>query len=59
MGLDPIGALAHLQLGRVYSLWGDNAKAKSAYEAFFTLWKDADLDIPIYNQIKAEYAKLK
>jgi len=55
---DPIGALAHLQLGRTYALQGDTAKAKAAYEDFLTLWKDADPDIPIYKQAKAEYAKL-
>ena len=58
VGLDPIGALAHLQLGRVLSLSGDNAKAKSAYEAFLGLWKDADAGISILEQAKAEYAKL-
>ena len=56
---DPIGALAHLQLGRAYVLSGENAKAKSAYEGFLTLWKDADPDIPILNRAKAEYAKLQ
>jgi tetratricopeptide (TPR) repeat protein len=56
---DPIGALAHLQLGRAYTLSGDNAKAKSAYERFLTLWKEADRDIPILKQAKAEYAKLQ
>jgi hypothetical protein len=39
-------------------LAGDNAKAKSAYQAFLALWKDADQDIPIFIQAKAEYAKL-
>jgi serine/threonine protein kinase/Flp pilus assembly protein TadD len=55
---DPIGALAHLQLGRAYALQGDTAKAKTAYQNFLTLWKDADPDIPILKQAKAEYAKL-
>ena len=55
---DPIGALAHLQLGRAYALSGDKSKAKSAYQDFVTLWKDADPDIPIFKQAKAEYAKL-
>jgi eukaryotic-like serine/threonine-protein kinase len=55
---EPIGALAHLQLGRAYHLQGDTAKAKAAYQDFLTLWKDADPDIPIYQQAKAEYAKL-
>jgi eukaryotic-like serine/threonine-protein kinase len=56
---DPISALAHLQLGRAYSLSGDNVRAKSAYEDFLLLWKDADPDIPILNQAKMEYAKLQ
>jgi DNA-binding winged helix-turn-helix (wHTH) protein/tetratricopeptide (TPR) repeat protein len=56
---DPIGAVAHLQLARAYTLSGDNTKAKAAYQAFLTLWKDADLDIPIFKQAKAEYAKLQ
>jgi len=55
---DPIGVLAHLQLGRAYAMQGDIAKAKAAYEDFLTLWKDADPDIPILKQAKAEYAKL-
>jgi serine/threonine protein kinase/Tfp pilus assembly protein PilF len=54
----PHGALAHLQLGRAYMMSGDRAKAKSAYQDFFALWKDADPDIPILKQAKAEYAKL-
>jgi serine/threonine protein kinase len=56
---DPIGALAHLQLGRAYVLQGDTAKAKAAYQDFLTLWKDADPDIPILKQARAEYAKLQ
>ena len=55
---DPIGALAHLQLGRAYVVSGDRARAKSAYEDFLTLWKDADADIPVLKQARAEYAKL-
>jgi DNA-binding winged helix-turn-helix (wHTH) protein/tetratricopeptide (TPR) repeat protein len=54
----PIGALARLGLGRAYALSGDKTKAKSAYQDFLTLWKDADPDIPILKQAKAEYAKL-
>jgi tetratricopeptide (TPR) repeat protein len=53
------GPLAHLQLGRAYALAGDNSKARAAYQDFFALWKDADPDIPILKQAKAEYAKLK
>jgi len=59
VGNSPIGALAHLQLGRAYATQGDTAKAKSAYEDFLTLWKDADPDIPVLKQAKAEYAKLQ
>ena len=58
VGADPIGALAHLQLGRTFALSGDLAKSKTAYRDFLTLWKDADPDIPILTQAQAEYAKL-
>jgi eukaryotic-like serine/threonine-protein kinase len=54
----PIGALAHLGLGRAYVLQGDTTKARAAYQDFLTLWKDADPDIPIFIAAKAEYAKL-
>ena len=54
----PLGALAHLQLARAYAMQGDSAKAKAAYNDFFTLWKDADPDIPVLVAAKAEYAKL-
>jgi len=54
-----LGALAHLQLGRAYAVAGDQSKARSAYQDFFALWKDADPDIPIMKQAKAEYAKLQ
>jgi eukaryotic-like serine/threonine-protein kinase len=59
VGNSPIGALAHLQLGRAYAMQGDTAKAKAAYQDFLTLWKDADPDIPIFIAAKAEYAKLQ
>jgi hypothetical protein len=55
----PAGALAHLQIGRAYAMEGNTAKARSAYEDFLTLWKDADPDILILKQAKAEYAKLQ
>ena len=55
----PINALAHLGLARAYAMQGDTAKAKGAYQDFLTLWKDADPDIPILKQAKAEYAKLQ
>jgi eukaryotic-like serine/threonine-protein kinase len=53
------GALARLGLARAYVLQGDTAKARAAYQDFFALWKDADPDIPILKQAKAEYAKLQ
>jgi tetratricopeptide (TPR) repeat protein len=56
--LDPIGLLAHVQLGRVFALSGDKAEARAAYEAFFALWKDADTDVPILTSAKAEYRRL-
>ncbi len=55
----PIGALAHLQIGRANAMQGETAKARAAYQDFFTLWKDADPDIPIFKQAKQEYAKLQ
>jgi eukaryotic-like serine/threonine-protein kinase len=55
----PMGALAHLQLARAYMMSGDTAKAKTAWQDFFALWKDADPDIPILKQAQAEYAKLQ
>ncbi|PYU74444.1 MAG: hypothetical protein DMG52_11745 [Acidobacteria bacterium] len=56
---EPIGALAHLQLGRAYAMQRDTTKARAAYQDFLTLWKDADPDIPILKQAKAECAKLQ
>ena len=53
------GALARLGLARAYALQGNTTKAKAAYWDFLTLWKDADSDIPILKQAKAEYAKLQ
>ena len=53
------GALAHLESGRAYALQGDTSKARTAYQDFLALWKDADPEIPILQQAKAEYAKLK
>ena len=61
-GVDPISlnyALAHLGLARAYALSADTAKARTAYQDFLTLWKDADPDIPVLKQAKAEYAKLQ
>jgi serine/threonine protein kinase len=59
VGNEPIGALAHLGLGRAYVEAGDSAKAKSAYEEFFALWKNADADVPVLVQAKGAYAKLQ
>jgi eukaryotic-like serine/threonine-protein kinase len=53
-----LAALAHLQLGRAYVLLNETGKAKAAYSDFFALWRDADPDIPMLKQAKAEYAKL-
>jgi len=55
---DPLGALAHLGIARAQALQGDTAKARIAYEDFFNLWQDADPDVPILKQAKAEYAEL-
>src|ERR1700687_1432327 len=55
----PLGALAHVGLARASALQGDTARARTAYQDFLTLWKDADPDIPILQQAKAEYAKLQ
>jgi eukaryotic-like serine/threonine-protein kinase len=56
---DPVGAVARLRLAKAYVLMADNARAKSAYQDFITLWKDADPDVPILKQAKAEYASLQ
>jgi predicted Zn-dependent protease len=56
---EPSAPVARLDLGRAYALAGDAAKAKAAYKDFLTLWKDADPDIPIYKQAKAECARLQ
>jgi serine/threonine protein kinase/tetratricopeptide (TPR) repeat protein len=53
------GSLAHVQIGRAYAMAGDTAKAQASYQDFFNLWKEADPDIPILKQAKAEYAKLR
>jgi eukaryotic-like serine/threonine-protein kinase len=53
------GPLARLQLGRAQRLMGDNASARKSYEEFLSIWKDADADLPVYRQAKAEYAQLQ
>ena len=56
---DPLYGLARLGLGRAYALQGETAKARTAYQDFLALWKDADPDIPILKQAKEEYEKLR
>ncbi len=56
---EALGSLPELGLGRAYALQGDTAKARAAYQDFFAQWKDADPDIPLLKQAKAEYAKLQ
>ena len=59
VGNFPPGALARLGIARAYALSGDTTKSSTAYQDFFALWKDADPDIPILKEAKAEYAKLQ
>jgi len=59
VGNQPIGSLAHLGLARAYALSGDTAKAKTSYQNFLALWKNADPDTPLLKQAKTEYAKLE
>jgi len=56
---DPLVSFAQLGLARAYAATGDKEKARAAYQDFFALWKDADPDVPLLQQAKAEYAKLK
>jgi tetratricopeptide (TPR) repeat protein len=56
---EPIAVLAYLDLARAYTLQGDRIKARGAYEGFLIQWKDADPDVPVLKQAKAEYAKLQ
>ncbi len=56
--VDPMGAMARLQLARALALSGDTVKAKSAYNDLLTLWKDADPEIPVVKEARAEYARL-
>jgi eukaryotic-like serine/threonine-protein kinase len=61
-GIAPVApehSLAKLGLGRAYVMTGDTAKARAAYQDFFALWKDADPDVPILKEAKAEYTKLQ
>jgi hypothetical protein len=58
VGASVTGALSRVQLARAQRMMGDEAAARKSYEDFLTLWKDADPDIPIYQQAKAEYVEL-
>jgi hypothetical protein len=55
----PLGALARLGLARAYAIEGNSAKARAAFADFLNLWKEADPDIPILQQARAEYARLR
>jgi tetratricopeptide (TPR) repeat protein len=58
-GPDAILAVAQVQLARVYQKQGDLAQARIAYQNFLTAWKDADPDVPLLKEAKAEYVKLQ
>jgi hypothetical protein len=51
--------VAQLELGRLFQKRGDKPKARVAYQDFFAAWKDADPDVPLLHEAKAEYAKLQ
>lgn len=55
---DPVGAMTRLGLGRALALSGEPGKARDAYQDFLTLWKNADPEVPVLRQAKAEYARL-
>jgi eukaryotic-like serine/threonine-protein kinase len=55
----PLAAVARLQLARAYALSGNASRARATYQDFLTLWKDADGDVPVLTQAKAEYARLQ
>ena len=56
--MEPLGFMAHLGLARAYAIGGDSAKSRAEYQTFLTLWKDADADVPLLKQARAEFAKL-
>jgi hypothetical protein len=56
--VDPVDAMARLQLARALAMSGDTVKAKSAYSDLSTLWTNADPDVPVLKQARAEYARL-
>jgi len=55
---DPLMSMSQLGLARAYALSGDTAKSRAAYQDFFASWKDADPDVPLLKEAKAEYQKL-
>jgi eukaryotic-like serine/threonine-protein kinase len=55
----PLYVLARLGTARAYAQQGDRAKARTAYQDFFVFWKDADADVPVLKQAKAEYDKIR
>jgi tetratricopeptide (TPR) repeat protein len=57
--LDPVIPAAHVGLARAYALQGDKARSRTAYQDFFALWKDADPDLPLLREARAEYAKIQ
>lgn len=59
VGEDVIGALTRLQIARAQAMAGKESQAKSSYEDFLKLWKDADPDLPVYRQAKMEYDRLR
>ena len=58
-GPDVLVSLAHLGLGRAYAMQNDQARARIDYQDFFAIWKNADPDVPVLKQAKAEYVKLQ
>ncbi len=61
-GVDPVSPfypLAHLRLARAYTAAGETEKSRQAYQDFLALWKDADPDIPLFREAKADYARLQ
>jgi hypothetical protein len=57
--MSPLFSLARLGMARAFALQGDAPKARAAYQDFFAFWKDADPDVPLLRQAKAEYGKLR
>ena len=58
-GPDILLVIAQLKLGRLFQKQGDTPKARIAYQNFLAAWKDADPDLPLLHEAKAEYAKLR